>query len=601
VFHSPAETYHEYHRRRLAGRTIPVGIAGAVGYVLFVLAGGGGHWGLPTHLVSIGLFTTAGRMVGHPRWAVPSVFALHTLTILALLFFDHGFGTSHPEWIVLSILGYSALAPLPSPTRELQSLLWVVAISVNLAVFGSASGALGNASMLAALLVGWSISWANGESWRKSWDDGELQRQLTDRLAGARDTLEQAVDATRQELAAQQERLVQQERLATLGRLAAGIAHEINNPLAVALTNIELASADNDPDPLLLEDARASLRRIRNIVADLSRVARPGDFEQVEAVPLDQVLAYAADVVRVIVKGGMKIRIMTVPGTIVKGNRGRLEQVMVNLLVNAWQAAAPRGRGSVNISSAEKSEVVQLFVDDDGPGIPDDIIDEIFEPFFTTKPAGEGSGLGLAISRSYMRAMGGDLVAGKSPLGGARFSVTLPRLDHVPIPVSPPIVDVPPAEPEPAAGQSTDPSGLPALLVVDDEPALRRSLSRGLRREWRVFTAANRAEALSIMGAETIDALLCDLVLPEEAGVEVIRAIARTHPRILSHTVLMTGEPAGSELQAIARLNAQHLVRKPFDLEDLACRLQDARKGHRSPLVLDATPEAAQIRRYTPA
>ncbi len=594
-------TYNDYHCRRLAGRTELLLIGGGVAYTLFLLAGGGFSWGWWAHVLLVGIFVGCVRAIREPSWAIPAVLVLNAVPPAALLTFDPKFSATHPEWMVYGILGFAALTPLPSPGREIQTLMWATTLSISLLIFGQTPDPQGAASMLAAIALGWVASWATVESWRKTFEDGEMQRQLTDRLAGARDALQHAVQQTRDELASQQDRLVQQERLATLGRLAAGIAHEINNPLAVALTNLELASSERDPDPLLLEDAKASLRRIRNIVADLTRVARPGDVEQVEAIPLEPILSYAADVVRVIVKGQMRIRMNATPGTRVRANRGRLEQVMVNLLVNAWQAVATRGRGSVSITTAIDAGFLVMHVDDDGPGIPDDMIDEIFEPFFTTKPAGEGSGLGLAISRSYMRAMGGELTAERSPMGGARFTVQIPAVPDTELRIEPreeePEVD-PPSLPSPEP--ITDPGALPTLLIVDDEPGLRRSLARGLRRQWRVLTAANRGEALAIAEKDSIDVVLCDMVLADEAGIDVVRALAGAVPGVLNHTLFMSGEPAGTNLLAVARLNAQHMVRKPFELDDLAKRLQEAKKGHRHPLILDATPEPAEPRRYNP-
>lgn len=402
------------------------------------------------------------------------------------------------------------------------------------------------------------------------------------------------------------EQLVQQERLATLGRLAAGIAHEINNPLAIALTNLQLAERENDPS--LIGDAQAALRRIRGIVSDLSRVARPEDATdhgQLDDVHLARMLDTVIELARVVIKGGARIRVETMPGVMVRGRRGRLEQVMLNLLVNAWQALEPTGRGTIRLSVEEGVDRVRLFVDDDGPGVPIGMRELVFEPFYTTKGA-EGSGLGLAISRSYMRAMGGDLTCTESPLGGARFIVELLPVDdltEVTGMASRELVFAQP-EPPPMPERENVPSPTPGddrplLLVVDDEAALRRSLERSLRSRWRVVTTATTHEAFRICLTEHVEVVLCDLTLSEDDGLNLLRMFVADAPWLLSRTVLMSGEPSERQIE-LARRNRDHLVLKPFDLDVLEEQLRLAWSGERQPLWVPppsgATPRPTEPR-----
>ncbi len=580
--HPSPETYAQYHRTRLAGRTTLVMTAGTGAYLLYLFAGGIRHGHIMGHFVTISTFFTVTYLARWPRWALRSVLGLTLVIAMTTLWVDPAFGADHAAWVAVAIVGLSALSPLPYPTREVQTLTWMTAIGLHLFRAPPGADPLDIAALLAATGVGWLVSWANVTAWQSSFENLEVQRNMSGRLGDARDALERAVQQTREELASQQARVVQNERLATLGRLAAGIAHEINNPLTVAITNLDLAATDREP--ALLDDARAALRRIRNIVSDLTRVARPGELEYVEILPIEPVIVYATDVVRIVAKGQVRIHADYGADVHVNANRGRLEQVLVNLLMNAWQAMAPRGTGDVAISTSIQGRHLHIVVDDNGPGIPEALLPEIFEPFFTTKPAGEGSGLGLAISRSYMQAMGGDLlVRPRGALGGARFIVEVPLPEmHA--------AAMPTIQRSEVTAPSTESTLHPAptVLVIDDEPGLRRSLARALRREWKVITAANGTEALRAVREESVDVVLCDLILADEAGIEVLQRLSAERPELLRHTLLMTGEPGSSEWVEIARRNQTAVVRKPFDLGELTRRLREARLGHPQPLVLSA-------------
>ncbi len=233
------------------------------------------------------------------------------------------------------------------------------------------------------------------------------------------------------------------QRLESMGVLAAGIAHEINNPLTYVRTNLALIAETTDalkrlgpemPDgisddwaelPDVIHEAQSGLERIALIVASTRRLSR-NESPETRSVDLHEVLD---DVIRVAGLGAdtpvrlESRRASELPRVV--GSPESLAQVVLNLLINARQAAAPAG--SVRIDTRTKDDGVELSVSDDGPGIPPAILDRVFDPFFTTKGPEEGTGLGLAISHEIAEAHGGSLEAATSDLGGACFRLWLPR------------------------------------------------------------------------------------------------------------------------------------------------------------------------------
>ena len=255
---------------------------------------------------------------------------------------------------------------------------------------------------------------------------GMTQRIDTDRqrIAG------QLAELTRAhaELRATQEKLVRAERLAVVGQLAAGLAHEIGNPLTVIIGFIEVLKSPGLSSAEVadaLSRMSRELDRIHHTVRDLldfSRVsAKPGGVGDVGEV-LDHVHRLLAPQERL---RGVNLEFQSLSvGICVPIDAAGLTQVLLNLLLNAADAVA--GRGRIKVSAEVDRERVRVDIEDSGPGVPDELRTRIFEPFFSTKPAGQGTGLGLAVCESIVTAAGGEIVVGRGALGGARFSVTLP-------------------------------------------------------------------------------------------------------------------------------------------------------------------------------
>ncbi len=251
--------------------------------------------------------------------------------------------------------------------------------------------------------------------------------EMTDKLAARAD-----------ELAAQRAELARTEQLASIGRIAAGTAHEVGNPLATMLGYVELLLDDRENPPLgverreMLERVREQTLRIKKLVGQLLEYSRPPrtELDDVELGPLvDRVIALARHDARC---SGVEIAAVHESG-LARADPSLLEQVLVNLVVNAARAARSSAAPRVEVRSIDRDTDVVIDVLDNGPGVPVEVRAHLFEPFVTTAKAGEGTGLGLAISRGLVERMGGTLacVSGGSPIGvegspGAVFRVTLP-------------------------------------------------------------------------------------------------------------------------------------------------------------------------------
>jgi signal transduction histidine kinase len=222
-------------------------------------------------------------------------------------------------------------------------------------------------------------------------------------------------------LADHQRQLVQSEKLAGIGRLAAGVAHEINNPLGVILGYAKLLQRRCDggmaEDLGVIEEETLRAKEIVDGLLDLSRPLPPG-AEDVDLRALSEEVVSRLREARLL--DGVEV---TVDGrAVARGHAEKLRQVLVNLLRNAAEAAGAGGRVEIRIGAG--GPVAEVAVEDSGPGIPEELRARLFEPFFTTKA--KGTGLGLAVSRAIARAHGGDLETTQAPHGGARFALRLP-------------------------------------------------------------------------------------------------------------------------------------------------------------------------------
>ena len=241
------------------------------------------------------------------------------------------------------------------------------------------------------------------------------------------------LESLERERAATQERMVHAERLAALGEMAAGLAHEIHNPL----DGMQECLRYLDADPAKGERAakyypmlQNGLERIAGVMQGMLTFTRSGQKVAMESCPMAEVVESLKLLVQTHL-AGRRVRLTWQPtdGCICLCNRNGLSQAVLNLVLNAAEAAEGGRDPEVRIEATCDSQWVYLGVEDSGPGVPPELCDRVFDPFFTTKPTGKGTGLGLSVSRQLIRAAGGELelAAGTGGLGGARFVIRMPR------------------------------------------------------------------------------------------------------------------------------------------------------------------------------
>ncbi|MEO6419424.1 MAG: PAS domain S-box protein [Polyangiaceae bacterium] len=343
-----------------------------------------------------------------------------------------------------------------------------------------------------------------------------------------------------------EEHLILTDRMASIGTLAAGIAHEINNPLSYMTMNLETLAehlralaAESTPSPRLTEmleltsEVRGGADRVRKIVRGMKAFSRP---EISESSPLD--IAHLADVAIRMVANELRhrARIVRVFGAIplVDADEAGLTQVLINLLANAAHAI-PEGDAANNeirlslSTDATGGAVVE--VADTGSGISPAILPRIFDPFFTTHALEAGTGLGLSISHGIITHFGGTLTV-KSEVGrGSVFRITLPASVGVQADAAAtPRVPTPP----PAALRRR-------ILIVDDDDTVGRALARSLKGEHDITVLTSARAAAELLGHTDFDFVLCDLMMPDMTGMELHAAVASSRPDIARRFVFLTG------------------------------------------------------------
>ena len=349
-------------------------------------------------------------------------------------------------------------------------------------------------------------------------------------------------------------------RMASLGTLAAGVAHEINNPLAFVRANLDFALGRLANGPLdvrlALAQAREGSERVEAIVRDLKTFSRPADAGRG---PID--VGRAIESAITLAWNEIRHRATLVrdlaDGLAVVADEAQLGQVVLNLLINAAQALPDGGAAhqTITVEARRDGDEVVVVVADTGPGIPPDVAARIFEPFFTTKPVGVGTGLGLSICHRIVTSLGGAIDVDSAPGRGARVTVRLPACAPAEVPAAPP--------PGAASGARA------RVAVIDDEPLVGEALARLLdEHDVVVFERARDAMAW-LDGGGRCDVLLCDLMMPETSGIEMHAWLRTAHPELATRTIFLTG---GAFTDAAARFVRDHQARcfdKPFDLDVL--------------------------------
>ena len=377
--------------------------------------------------------------------------------------------------------------------------------------------------------------------------------------------------AVRAERTGMQEQLRLSDRMASLGLLAAGVAHEINNPLAVLMGHLELAQRAVNrtcAEPRhecaapgvaeALRFARDAAVRVKQIVGDLKLFSR-ADEEQRGPVDVVKVLESATRMAKNEIRHRARLVTEVEPVPPVTANEFRLGQVFLNLLVNAAQAI-PEGHSDQNeirVRTWSGHGRVLVEVHDTGVGIPRETLGRIFEPFFTTKHLDTGTGLGLSICHRIVTEHGGEISAESEPGRGTTFRVSLPAAAVAE-------VATPAAPAAPAEGRRA------RVLFVDDEPMLCDLVTQVLKSRHEVAAVTSAREALARRGrGERYDVILCDLMMPVMTGMELYDELARVAPEQRERVIFLTGGAFTPGARAFLSQVPNARLEKPFDLDQL--------------------------------
>lgn len=362
------------------------------------------------------------------------------------------------------------------------------------------------------------------------------------------------------------DRLHQVEKLSAMGSLLAGVAHELNNPLAIAVAQSTLLvdKAPDDSTRQRAERIRAAAERCGRIVKSFLAMARQKPPQR-ERLDLAEVIRAALEVVGYSLRSaGVEVELRLPEGLpAVNADRDLMGQVFSNLVVNAQQALTSRPMPrQIRLSVFVDGPEVVARIEDNGPGVPDAVRHRIFDPYFTTKAVEVGTGIGLSISRNVVESHGGTirLVAGDLP--GACFEIRLPAAGRLQ------------AGPAADAAEATGRPGL-RFLIVDDEPDVAGSLAEMLDQRGQSTTVVGSSEAaLDLLRAMPFDALVTDLRMPGMDGAELALRAQELRPGLAGRIVLMTGDTvAGPARTAEVGLKAATVLEKPFLPEDVAAML----------------------------
>jgi two-component system sensor histidine kinase/response regulator len=360
------------------------------------------------------------------------------------------------------------------------------------------------------------------------------------------------------------EQLLQSEKVATMGSLVAGVAHELNNPLAVLLGQTELLqrAAAGSAVAERAEKIGTAAERCRRVVKNFLALARQQPPER-GYVRVRQVIDEAIELLAYELRtDNVTVTVHAADGLpTLWADAHQLHQVIVNLVANAHQAMrqtpGPRAIAISAQTDAARGEI-RLEVADTGPGIPPEFRSKIFEPFFTTKPAGQGTGLGLSLCRGIVEDHGGSIVVDSELGHGTTFTLTLP------------VTARPAMARGPAADAAPAPVGPKRILVVDDERDLAEVLVDVLQRDGHHVDAAfDGADALRRLEREPFDLVVSDTKMPLMDGLELFREIDRRFSALRRRVIFVTGDVLDVEKrQALESIGVPVLV-KPFDLTEV--------------------------------
>lgn len=391
-------------------------------------------------------------------------------------------------------------------------------------------------------------------------------------------------DVTEQKL--MQRQLELGDRLTSLGTMAAGVAHEINNPLLVVMANASFAleefgklvhSIPPGDDSARLVEALQALRelesagaRVARIVADLQAFSRPPQRAVGEA-PVGAAVEWAIRSTNTELRSRARVVTQLSAARSVKLDETRLGQILVNLMLNAAHAIAP-GRYEANmvtITSRDQGADVVIEVRDTGAGMSPEVLERVFEPFFTTKAPGAGTGLGLSICHGMVISAGGRLDVQSVVGEGTTFQITLPAVS--------PVLEVVTAAPPVLVERRG------RILIIDDDPAILKGMARVLRGHDIVAVESGRRALSMVDGGEAFDVIVSDMMMPEMSGMDLYEALLARHPHVASRMVFLTGGAVTARTADFLAVVPNRHLQKPLDVATLRSMIQRLLAEHAAP------------------
>jgi two-component system, NtrC family, sensor kinase len=396
---------------------------------------------------------------------------------------------------------------------------------------------------------------------------GELAtvfNRMTENIEQSQAQLQQTV----QTLKNTQQQLIQSEKLSAVGEFVAGVAHELNNPLAAVMGFSEILrdTGADDKHHRHLDLIHKSAQRCQKIVQSLLSFARRHQPER-KPVAVNQLVEDVIEIVGYQLRtSNVEIKLELAPRLpVLLADGHQLQQVLINLINNARQAIeAHQPSGQISVKTETNGKVVRIVIHDNGPGIPPENLKRIFDPFFTTKEVGKGTGLGLSLCYGLIQEHGGSITPASQPGQGATFTIELPVTNDAGG-VAENAVPAPAASPDnlrEGAGKK--------ILLIDDEEMLLEMIREDLRRHGYEVTAAGSGEAaLREIHAQKFDAICCDLKMPGLNGRQVFDWICVARPDLSRRVIFMTGDIINEPLQKFLDQEKIHCLNKPFALGEM--------------------------------
>ncbi|NLE90154.1 MAG: response regulator, partial [Dehalococcoidales bacterium] len=375
------------------------------------------------------------------------------------------------------------------------------------------------------------------------------------------------MEAEQQEL---RDRAEVSSRLAAIGEMAAGIAHEINNPLTGVIGFSELLSQEDLP-PDLAQHVRYIIdgsNRVKDIVKRLLTFARQNkpfktrtDIHEL----IDNTVAMRNYILETSNIEVVKEYELNLPWVTV--DPGQIQQVFLNLIVNAEYAIKKaHDGGKLIIATRQEGSEITISFQDNGTGMDGETISSLFQPFFTTKEPGEGTGLGLALSHSIIQSHGGSIDVASKPGKGSTFTIRLPLIKSDPEP------EVKAAAVEP----SSSPISSGNILVVDDEASIRAFIKKVLHGQGYTVTVADTPyDALEKIKSNRYDAMLIDMRMPGMSGKELYEKMQSDIPSASSRMIFITGDTSDLTTREFLKKESLHCVSKPFTKKELLATLNE--------------------------